>query len=173
MSATANPLGATANPPRSDDKYAQKSVQLVRGSSFRSDFLQNPYINTTTTMFTINHYSTNTWTFLIHLSFIHYLLNIIHRPHLSTIVVQRRKKSGWGLLRKTDFKFSPLYFANRLYFEKACIHFFSEGPWDIFFQVLDFSSSNIRRIFMYRIFCLYVFCFSPNYACRYVWDFVA
>ena len=27
----------------SDDKYAQKSVQLVRGSSFRSDFLQNPY----------------------------------------------------------------------------------------------------------------------------------
>ena len=36
-------LGATANPPKSDDKYAQKSVQLVRGSSFRSDFLQNPY----------------------------------------------------------------------------------------------------------------------------------
>ena len=35
---------ATANPPKSDDKYAQKSVQLVRGSSFRSDFLQNPYI---------------------------------------------------------------------------------------------------------------------------------
>ena len=35
--------GATANPPKSDDKYAQKSVQLVRGSSFRSDFLQNPY----------------------------------------------------------------------------------------------------------------------------------
>ena len=25
--------------------YAQKSVQLVRGSSFRSDFLQNPYFN--------------------------------------------------------------------------------------------------------------------------------
>ena len=30
---------------KSDDKYAQKSVQLVRGSSFRSDFLQNPYFN--------------------------------------------------------------------------------------------------------------------------------
>ena len=29
--------------PKSDDKYAQKSLQLVRGSSFRSDFLQNPY----------------------------------------------------------------------------------------------------------------------------------
>ena len=35
--------GATAHPPKSDDKYAQKSVQLVRGSSFRCDFLQNPY----------------------------------------------------------------------------------------------------------------------------------
>ena len=35
--------GATANPPKSDDKYAQKSVQLVKGSSFRSEFLQNPY----------------------------------------------------------------------------------------------------------------------------------
>ena len=34
---------APANPPKSDDKYAQKSVQLVRVSSFRSDFLQNPY----------------------------------------------------------------------------------------------------------------------------------
>ena len=32
--------GATANQPKSDDKYAQKSV---RGSSFRSDLLQNPY----------------------------------------------------------------------------------------------------------------------------------
>ena len=38
-------VGATANPPKSDDKYAQKSVQLVRGSSFRSDFLQNPDFN--------------------------------------------------------------------------------------------------------------------------------
>ena len=38
-------LGATANPPKSDDKYAQKSVQLVRGSAFRSDFLQNPYFS--------------------------------------------------------------------------------------------------------------------------------
>ena len=38
-------VGATANPPKSDDKYAQKSVQLVRGSSFRSDFLQNPFFN--------------------------------------------------------------------------------------------------------------------------------
>ena len=35
--------GATANPPKSDDKYVQKSVQLVRGSSFRNNFLQNPY----------------------------------------------------------------------------------------------------------------------------------
>ena len=34
-------VGATA-----DDKYAQKSVQLVRGSSFRSDYLQNPYFIT-------------------------------------------------------------------------------------------------------------------------------
>ena len=38
-------MGVTANPLKSDDKYAQKSVQLVRGSSFRSDFLQNPYFN--------------------------------------------------------------------------------------------------------------------------------
>ena len=36
-------MGATANPLKSDDKYGQKSVQLVRGSFFRSDFLQNPY----------------------------------------------------------------------------------------------------------------------------------
>ena len=33
------------HPPKSDDKYAQKCVQLVRGSSFRSDFLQNPYFS--------------------------------------------------------------------------------------------------------------------------------
>ena len=26
-----------------DDKYIEKSVQLVRGSSFRNDLLQNPY----------------------------------------------------------------------------------------------------------------------------------
>ena len=32
VGATANPLRATANPSKSDDKYAQKSVQLVRGS---------------------------------------------------------------------------------------------------------------------------------------------
>ena len=41
-------VGATdaiANPAKSDDKYAQKSVQLVSGSSFRFDFLQNPYFN--------------------------------------------------------------------------------------------------------------------------------
>ena len=30
------------HPPKSDDKYAQK---LVRGSSFRSDFLQNRYFS--------------------------------------------------------------------------------------------------------------------------------
>ena len=33
-------VGATAN------KYAQKSVQLVRGSSLRSEFLQSPYFRT-------------------------------------------------------------------------------------------------------------------------------
>ena len=32
-----------ANPPKSDDKYVEKSVQLVRGSSFQNDLLQNPY----------------------------------------------------------------------------------------------------------------------------------
>ena len=32
-----------ANPHKSDDKYVEKSVQLVRGSSFRNDLLQNPY----------------------------------------------------------------------------------------------------------------------------------
>ena len=32
------------HPPKSDDKYAQK---LVRGSSFRSDFIQNPYFKST------------------------------------------------------------------------------------------------------------------------------
>ena len=37
--------GATANPPKSDDEYAQKSVLLVKGSSFRNDLLQNPYFN--------------------------------------------------------------------------------------------------------------------------------
>ena len=39
-------VSATANPPKSDDKYAQKSVQLLRGSSFRSYFLQNSYFST-------------------------------------------------------------------------------------------------------------------------------
>ena len=28
-----------------DDKYVEKSIQLVRGSSFRNDLLQNPYFN--------------------------------------------------------------------------------------------------------------------------------
>ena len=37
------PVGLLLHPPKSDDKYAQKSVQLVRGLSFRSDFLQNLY----------------------------------------------------------------------------------------------------------------------------------
>ena len=46
VAATANQLGATVNPSKSDDKYAQKSVQLVRGSSFWSDFLQNSYFST-------------------------------------------------------------------------------------------------------------------------------
>ena len=36
-------VGLLLHPLKSDDKYAQKSVQLVRGSSFRSDFLQNSY----------------------------------------------------------------------------------------------------------------------------------
>ena len=40
-------LGAIANPPKSDDKYVEKSVQLVRGSSFRNDLLQNPYFSKT------------------------------------------------------------------------------------------------------------------------------
>ena len=38
-------VGATANPPKSNDRYAQESVQLVRGSSLQSDFLQNPYFS--------------------------------------------------------------------------------------------------------------------------------
>jgi hypothetical protein len=38
-----HPVGLLLHPLKSDDKYAEKSVQLVRGSSFRSDFLQNPY----------------------------------------------------------------------------------------------------------------------------------
>ena len=36
-------VGLLLHPPKSDDKYAPKRVQLVRVSSFRSDFLQNPY----------------------------------------------------------------------------------------------------------------------------------
>ena len=36
-------LGVLLHPPKSDDKYTQKSVQLARGSSFRSDFLHKPY----------------------------------------------------------------------------------------------------------------------------------
>ena len=40
-----SPVGLLLHPPKSDDKYAQKSVQLVRGSSFRSEFLQNPYFS--------------------------------------------------------------------------------------------------------------------------------
>ena len=31
-----------------DDKYVEKNVQLVRGSSFRNDLLQNPYKNLVT-----------------------------------------------------------------------------------------------------------------------------
>ena len=38
-------LGAIANPPKSDDKYVEKSVQLDRGSSFRNALLQNPYFS--------------------------------------------------------------------------------------------------------------------------------
>ena len=34
-----------ANPPKSDDKYVERSVQLVRGSYFRKDLLQNPYFS--------------------------------------------------------------------------------------------------------------------------------
>ena len=44
-------LCTTANPPKSDDKYAQKGVQLVRVSPFRSDFLQNPYFSDTAFIF--------------------------------------------------------------------------------------------------------------------------
>ena len=39
------PLGLPLHPPKSDEKHAQKSVQLVRGSSFRNDLLQNPYFS--------------------------------------------------------------------------------------------------------------------------------
>ena len=38
-------VGLLLQPTKSDNEYAQKNVQLVRGSSFRSDFLQNPYFN--------------------------------------------------------------------------------------------------------------------------------
>ena len=40
-------VGLMLHPLKSDDKYAQNSVQLVRGLSFRSDFLQNPYFRHT------------------------------------------------------------------------------------------------------------------------------
>ena len=40
-----HPVGLLLHPPKSDDKYAQKTVQLVRGSTFQSDFLQNPYFS--------------------------------------------------------------------------------------------------------------------------------
>ena len=33
-----------------DDNYVEKSVQLVRVSSFRNDLLQNPYFKTQTTI---------------------------------------------------------------------------------------------------------------------------
>jgi hypothetical protein len=38
-------LGAIAKIPKSDDKHVEKSVQLVRGSSFQNDLLQNPYFS--------------------------------------------------------------------------------------------------------------------------------
>ena len=37
------PVGLLLHPPKSDDKYAQKSVQLVRGSYFRKYLFQNTY----------------------------------------------------------------------------------------------------------------------------------
>ena len=40
-------LGLIANPLKSDENMLKKSVQLVRGSSFRNELLQNPYFNTT------------------------------------------------------------------------------------------------------------------------------
>ena len=55
-------LCATANPPKSDDKYAQKSVQLVRVSSFRSDFLQNQYFSDTAFIFSyIGNWYLSNW----------------------------------------------------------------------------------------------------------------
>ena len=33
----------------SDDKYIEESLQLVRGSSFRNELLQNPYFSSHTT----------------------------------------------------------------------------------------------------------------------------
>ena len=44
----------------SDDKYAQKIVLMVRGSSFRSDFLQNSYFNFTMVIhFLVTLFSSN------------------------------------------------------------------------------------------------------------------
>ena len=47
-------LGAIANPPKSDGKYVEKSVQVVRGSSFRNDLLQSPYFNCLDSQFFIS-----------------------------------------------------------------------------------------------------------------------
>ena len=38
-------LGTIANPPKSGDKYSEKSVRLARGSYFQNDLLQNPYFS--------------------------------------------------------------------------------------------------------------------------------
>ena len=42
-----SPVRCNTHAPKSDDKYAQKSVQMVRGSSLRSNFIQNPYFSNT------------------------------------------------------------------------------------------------------------------------------
>ena len=41
-------MGAISNPPKSDDKYFERSVELVRGWSFRKALLQNSYFRTNT-----------------------------------------------------------------------------------------------------------------------------
>ena len=38
-------LSLQANPPKRDEKYVEKSVELVRGSSLQNDLLQNPYFS--------------------------------------------------------------------------------------------------------------------------------
>ena len=81
-------FGATANPPKSDDKYAQKSVQLVRVSSFRSDFLQNPYFKK----------------YWLYLSF-HIIFLKISIQSLSGISVSNQLKFSWPIWNCEHYDF--------------------------------------------------------------------